>query len=193
MPNEPEATSPVNPVPRASTVFDLRGTFGVHVRHTVPLDGDHLMIHTNADITLYHMPTGSRLWRIVCPSFNFAFHQQRQLLALAPGDPALSVLVWDLRTGQVHRQLTRETQGSPTAVDLGGLAFSPDGNVLAAGMAGEIVLWETTTGRLLQTLPTPGPDIYTIAFHPNKNLLAAGSFNAWEVWIWALDDNSLLH
>lgn len=193
MPNEPGGTPPVDPAPRASTAFDLRGTFGMHIHHAIPLDRDHLMIHTNTDVTLYHMPTNTRLWRIVCPSFNFAFHQQRQLLALAPGDPALSVCVWDLRTGQVRSRLTHERQGNRTQVDLGGLTFSPDGSVLAAGMAGEIVLWETTTGRCLQTLPTPGSDIYTIAFHPNKNLLAAGSFNAWEVWIWALDDSSLLH
>lgn len=42
-------------------------------------------------------------------------------------------------------------------------------------------------------MPTPGSDIYTIAFHPSEQLLAAGSFNAWEVWIWALTDGSLLH
>lgn len=93
-----------------------------------------------AAVTLYHVPTNTCLWRIVCPSFNFAFHQQRQLLALAPGDPALSVLIWDLRTGRVRHQLTHEPQGSPIAVDLGGLAFSPNGSILAVGMAGEIVL-----------------------------------------------------
>lgn len=207
MPNEPEAPQPIDPEHQshASTLFDLRGTFVFsdgeklpstyreHNHHAISLHRDYLIVHTDTAVTLYHVPTHTRLWRIICPSFNFAFHQQQQLLALAPGNPATSVLIWDLRTGQVLHQLTYEPKGNPTEVDLGGLAFSPDGNILAAGMAGDIVMWETTTGRWLQTLPTPGPDIYTIAFHPSKNLLAAGSFNAWEVWMWELSDGSLLH
>lgn len=33
MPNELEATPPVGSASHASTVFDLRGVFGVHVHH----------------------------------------------------------------------------------------------------------------------------------------------------------------
>ena len=207
LPDEPEQAGPVLSEQHlhASTLFDLRGTYvfpdeqelqpthSVHNYHAVPLNRDYLMVHTGVAVTLHHLPTQTRLWTIACPSFNFAFHYQRQLLVLAPGDPAMALLVWDLRTGQILHRLTYEQDGRLSAVDLRGLAFSPDGGVLAVGMEGDIVLWDTTNGRLLQTLQTECFDIYTITFHPTMKLLAAGSFNQLEIWIWELLAGHLLH
>src|SRR5258708_5554306 len=207
IPDEPEQAGPVLPEQHlpASTLFDLRGTYVfpdgqglqpihiVHNYHAVPLTRDYLMVHTDVAVTLHHLPTQTRLWTIACPSFDFAFHQQRQLLVLAPGDPAMALLIWDLRTGQILHRLTYEQNGRLSAVDPRGLAFSPDGGVLAVGMEGDIVLWDTTNGRLLQTLQTECYDIYTITFHPTMKLLAAGSFNQMDIWIWELSDGQLLH
>lgn len=200
----PESSSHLSPL------FNLRGTFlfpgqqadlsetrSPH-RHAVPLNQDYLLVHTESSVALHHLPTHTALWRIVCPSYNFALQSQQQFLALAPGDPAPAIVLWDLQTGQIRRTLAYEKDTIQYAVNPGGLAFSPDGRILAAGMAGKkgcpVVLWDVTTGQVLQTVETgEWADMTTLAFHPGGALLAGGSFNTMKVWIWSLADRHLIH
>jgi WD40 repeat protein len=210
MHNEPEKYSPrlSEQHSHAPALLNLRGTFFFPGqpqpffpgkspnRHMVPVNETFLIVHTDASVSLYHLPTQTPLWTIECPSFDFAFNNQQQLLVLAPGDPAMTLVIWDLHTGQIRSQLSYTQNGVPYSVNPNGLAFSPDGRVLAAGMdSGEgavIVLWDMTDGRLLQTLETDEDDITTLAFHPNGNILACGSFNNTTIWIWSLLDGQLL-
>ena len=49
-----------------------------------------------------------------------------------------------------------------------GIAFSPNGDIIAGGKSGEIVLWDATDGKILMTLPQPEGNqrpTYAVFFH----------------------------
>lgn len=59
-----------------------------------------------------------------------------------------------------------------------GIAFSPDGNIIAGGMWNEIVLWDATDGKTLMTLPQPegSQRPITLCFSPCGKYLASGAW-----------------
>lgn len=192
-------------------LLDLRGTFllpelrdqGVvhqpddgRIAHAVPIDEEHMLIHTDTSVFLRSRSTQEKLWEIGCPSFNFALDVPRNVLALAPGDAAITL--WDLRTGQLVHRLVYSAEHAEYRVNPNGLEFSHDGTMLAAGMQsyGEsvVVLWNTADGHLIRVLSMDDSfaDITALAFHPTGNVLAGGSFNHHLVWFWSLDDGNLL-
>jgi WD40 repeat protein len=194
------------------TLLDLRGTFllpelekqgllqqrgNARITHAVPINEEHMIIHTDTSVFLYSQSTREKLWEIGCPSFNFAMDVPHNVLALTPGDATITL--WDLCTGQLLQRLTYGAENARYRVNPNGLEFNHGGNVLAAGMQGHddsvIVLWNTADGHLLRVLPMYDffADITTLAFHPDGNILAGGSFNREFVWFWSLDDGSLLH
>lgn len=166
--------------------------------HAIPLNQDYLIVHTQSSVALHHLPTQTVLWEIICSSFKFALDSRQQFLALTPGDLALSVNVWDMRTGHIVHQLSYRKSGDPFHICPNGLALSPDGRILAAGLEGEeetlVVLWDMATGRPFGTLETGDyDDITALAFHPSGKLLAGASFNNRNVWFWNLSDGHLLN
>jgi WD40 repeat protein len=89
-----------------------------------------------------------------------------------------TVRFWDPATGKPGRVL--RTEGA-----LSGLAFSPDGNTVAAvGRYDEgLLIWETATGKLLRRWRTPELFVLCVAFSPDGKLLASGSHTA-SVRLW---------
>jgi WD40 repeat protein len=91
---------------------------------------------------------------------------------IASGDRDRRVRVWDAATGQQLRELRGHT-GS-----VWGLAFHPGGRRLASasmdtgqGGKGEVILWDTATGRAVLSLPGN----VAVAFSGDGTRLAAGS------------------
>jgi WD40 repeat protein len=116
---------------------------------------------------------------------SLAFAPDGKLLAIGTGvwDAKAShyasgeVRLWDVAGGKLHATLA----GHPTVVM--GVAFTPDGKMLASGSgekifvkkAGDLRLWEVATGKRLTTVPAERMDaILGVAFAPDGKTLAAG-------------------
>ncbi len=81
----------------------------------------------------------------------------------------------------------REQVFRPTGAEVWLLCFSPDGGLLAAGMAdGTVRLFRASDGAFLRTLPGWDGGIGALAFSPDGRLLAAGSATG-KVRVWRLE------
>jgi WD40 repeat protein len=93
---------------------------------------------------------------------------------LLPGD----VEVWGATTGKKLRTL--KGHANPVM----GVAFSPDGKLLASGSLDKTVkLWDAATGQELRTLAGHGSAVGSVAFRPDGTMLAAGTWSG-EVTLW---------
>jgi WD40 repeat protein/tRNA A-37 threonylcarbamoyl transferase component Bud32 len=133
---------------------------------------------------------GARLWILdaapASVSFDggsvVAFHPDGRLAVAATGGPAG---LCD-RAGKSVRQFPRP-RGRIAA-----LAFSPDGNRLAAACAGveeqkseghEVVVWDVATGRELVVCRGHTRGLLTVAFSPDGRRLASGAGDGtWRLW-----------
>jgi WD40 repeat protein len=95
------------------------------------------------------------------------------------------VHIWDPETGVQQRTLTPPRTNF---YEIFGIAFSPDGKILAvgggwAGKPGEVTLWDPHTGELKGTLTGHDNWVNTVAFSPDGSLLASGSVDG-SVKLW---------
>jgi WD40 repeat protein len=102
----------------------------------------------------------------------------------AGGELHSAVMIWEARTGALLRNLNREFGG------VSAVAWSRDGKTVAAGRKfteaarGHVAvhIWDSETGRVLQSLLGPSPlgrgdnDVFTgaLGFSPDGALIAAG-------------------
>jgi eukaryotic-like serine/threonine-protein kinase len=65
-----------------------------------------------------------------------------------------------------------------------GVTFSPRGDLIAsAGGDGTVTIWNSKTGKLVQSFPTGADSVYCVAFHPDgKHLASAGADQKVKVW-----------
>ena len=90
-----------------------------------------------------------------------------------------TVLLWDVNTEKQIAQLpptVLERRGYRSSD--AGIAFSPDGNIIAGGFWNEIVLWDATDAKTLMTIPQSGENQrpITLCFSPCGRYLAAGAW-----------------
>ncbi len=89
------------------------------------------------------------------------------------------VLLWDVDAGEQITQLplTTPEQRGYSSSDAG-IAFSPDGDIIAGGFWNEIVLWDATDGKTLMTIPQSEENQrpITLCFSPCGRYLAAGAW-----------------
>ncbi len=125
-------------------------------------------------------------------------------LAIACNDASVRIL--DAASGQLISHLLHEQPDLPPAEpgDRGSgggsgskkpvrrVVFSPDGTlVAAAGVGGQVLVWETATGRVAHTFSLKTAEVRALAFHPHGNRLAAGTRDNRAV-IWDLQTHAMV-
>ena len=67
------------------------------------------------------------------------------------------------------------------------VAFSPNGRILATGGEGIVILWDTDSGKSLQTLEVPSKYSHSLVFSPDGQMLAAGGRQGNAIQLWNSD------
>jgi WD40 repeat protein len=106
---------------------------------------------------------------------SVAFSHDATLLAVGTGE---SASVWDTATGQ--RVQVMESGGP-------GVAFSPDGGMLATGSRdGSVLMWDTSTWKVARALAGHRRPASQLRFSPDGKLLATVAPDQAAVFLWDL-------
>ncbi len=117
---------------------------------------------------------------------SLALRADGRLLAIGSGIPENMIRLWDLTTGVEVMTLKGHTG------NINGLAFSPDGSLLASGSGDSTLrLWDATTGQELFFSSAHRAAVQAVAFSPDGTLLASGGQDG-AVRIWDVATRQVL-
>ena len=126
-----------------------------------------VIINTEFTYGLVHSPIG------------LAFSPDGKRLASISRSRDWKACLWDVDSGEqiTELPLTPLRRGTYRGYDTG-IVFSPQGNIIAGGISGEIVLWDATNGKVLMTLPQPveSQRAITLCFSPCGQYLVSGAW-----------------
>ena len=110
---------------------------------------------------------------------GLAFSPDGKQLASISRSRDWKACLWDVDTGKqiVELPITPSKRGGYRASDTG-IAFSPDGNIIAGGLWNEIILWDATDGKIVITIPQSEENqrSITLCFSPCGAYLASGAW-----------------
>jgi WD40 repeat protein len=115
-----------------------------------------------------------------------AFAPDGKTLASGSADRDGTVRVWETASGR----MIRERPGNSENVH--GLAFDPQGKVLAVACGGRVCLWDLHTGKDVRELETRSQMVLALAFAPDGRVLAAGDYER-TIHLWDTATGKLLH
>ena len=104
------------------------------------------------------------------------------------------ILVWNVGTGETVQTLEGHTDR------VFGMAFSPDGRLLATGSGMgpsdvsdfTVKIWDLETGQKLRSLKGHGGDVHAVTFSPDGALVASASID-YTVKVWDVKRGELVH
>jgi WD40 repeat protein len=146
-------------------------------------DSRRVLAVAGSELWSWDSYTGRVEWTRAEPQkelLSLAVSPHRSLIAT--GSSGGMVQMRDAVTGRVLRELPGHRE------DVVGLAFSGDGQVLAAASSdeqgGELRLWEAATGELIRTHPVPENVLSEVAIDPRGKqvaLVAEGQVRLWDL------------
>ena len=81
-----------------------------------------------------------------------------------------SVMLWNVAAGQLSRHLSeRNSTGWVLSV-----AYSPDGQHLAAASASQVQVWDVSSGEVIQRYDGLSGTVYSVGYSPDGSIIAAG-------------------
>jgi len=113
---------------------------------------------------------------------SIAFHPGGKHLASVGAD--MKVKVWDLTTGQAV--FTKPCDAVHVYGAAYGVAFSPNGERVAAGNDGSVMVWDWRNEQLQRTFAGHSKLPISVAFSPNGRRLASGSWLG-QVQLWDVE------
>jgi eukaryotic-like serine/threonine-protein kinase len=143
-----------------------------------------------ATVNIYDI--GTRKLMEICRGAHYALSE----VAFSPDGATLAstgpgpAKLWDVATGRLLLSLSNSDSSS--------IAFSPDGKRLAIGDSrgdGQpypVTIWQLENGRGIKTLRGLTSSVERIVFSPDGRL-AAATTQAWQVAVWDLKSDNLLH
>jgi RNA polymerase sigma factor (sigma-70 family) len=144
------------------------------------IDGKELIAVGRGQLYFHDAATGLKKRQIAAPGYVLAVTADRQRFAAVSGqDKQARVVIGDMQSGKALATFPIPR----TSSDSQPLAFSPDGQTLAAVVGtARIRLWDAGTGRPRGTYEAPEPDrssrhflLQSLAFTPDGRTLFAGS------------------
>lgn len=128
-------------------------------------------------------------------AWNVAFSPNSSILATTGRDS--TVRLWDVETGEASHVLYGHTSW------VIGVAFSPDGRLIATGESGssaesrhtvhaKLRIWDVETGELLNTFEGHQAGIWSVLFNSDGDRLVTSSFDG-TVRIWDVETGEILH
>ncbi len=129
-------------------------------------------------IKIWDLDNGSCLksWQLSAPVYRIALSPDN--LILASGSNSGDVLLWDMTTGQLLKNLTGHTM---TVVDI---SFQPQGKLLASGSFDtSIKIWDLDTGDCVHTLTEHTQIVSSVNFNASgTQLVSSGVDTSIKVW-----------
>jgi WD40 repeat protein len=152
-------------------------------------DDEHV---ASTDGTVWDLATGEQVQSLDRGAAHATFSMRGTWVA--SGGYNAPIELWDIETGEVLKTLEGHTDR------VFGLAFSPDGVLLASGSGMgpsdvsdyTLKIWDVDSGRELHALQGHSGDIHAVAFSPDGTLVASASTD-YTVRLWNVGSGELVH
>ncbi len=142
-------------------------------------DGTRLATASNDQtIKIWDWQAKKLITQLKVSAFKIAFAPDGTQLAVAEDH---QITLWNAQDGKLATTLTTGPRAPSDT-----LLYSPDGQyIVNGGSIQTLTIWDTKTGKLVNTLPDAGGDVNAVAFSQDGDLLVTsvlgGNVNLWDV------------